>query len=273
MNPLTNWQKDKFSGLFLEAEYLRTEDHQSGDIHYIGEALPAPSIVLPNALVSSVGDSPIPARENHVHGLTMNDQLIFSSLAERNAYTGPKQKGTFCYVSDVDARYQWYQGTSNNFWRLWDYPTGNLSGGFELSWAPAWTGLTVGNGSVTARFQIKSSRVYWKMRLVFGSTTSIGASPRFTVPYTFIEATETASIGVYNDGDFIETLTSIIYFDATGGRYFGLGYVITANTIGFLVNNSASANAVAELLTSTIPFPWTTNDIIIASGHYGILRS
>lgn len=52
--------------------------HERDDIHYIGEALPAPSqavSVLTTGTPASVGGSAVPAREDHVHALDLQDLI------------------------------------------------------------------------------------------------------------------------------------------------------------------------------------------------------
>lgn len=52
--------------------------HETNDIHYIGEALPAPSspaTLVTAGNVASTGGSGVPAREDHVHSLDI-DELI-----------------------------------------------------------------------------------------------------------------------------------------------------------------------------------------------------
>lgn len=52
--------------------------HEKGDIHYIGEALPAPSqavSVLSSGTPAYVGGSSVPAREDHVHALDLEDLI------------------------------------------------------------------------------------------------------------------------------------------------------------------------------------------------------
>jgi hypothetical protein len=50
--------------------------HERNDLHYIGEALPAPSLavsVLSSGSPAFVGGSSVPAREDHVHALDLDD--------------------------------------------------------------------------------------------------------------------------------------------------------------------------------------------------------
>ncbi len=52
--------------------------HEKGDIHYIGEALPAPSLavsVLSQGTPAYTGGSAVPAREDHVHAIDLGDLL------------------------------------------------------------------------------------------------------------------------------------------------------------------------------------------------------
>lgn len=49
------------------AETLTKKDHDEPELHFIGDALPVPSKVSTIGSVPSLGTSPIPAREDHVH--------------------------------------------------------------------------------------------------------------------------------------------------------------------------------------------------------------
>jgi len=48
---------------------LRTSNHEDPDIHLIGESVPAPSLLSSVTGTPAIGSSPIPAREDHTHGL------------------------------------------------------------------------------------------------------------------------------------------------------------------------------------------------------------
>ena len=49
------------------AETLTKKDHDEPELHFIGDALPVPSVINGVGPTSSIGTSPIPAREDHVH--------------------------------------------------------------------------------------------------------------------------------------------------------------------------------------------------------------
>ena len=50
------------------------------------------------------------------------------------------------------------------------------------SWTPSWTNLTVGNGTVTAKYRENSDTVDVILTLVFGSTTSVSGHIKLTPP-------------------------------------------------------------------------------------------
>ena len=52
--------------------------HMDPEKHFIGESLAAPSQIMPSGLVSSVGISPISAREDHVHSLGLHSACFLS---------------------------------------------------------------------------------------------------------------------------------------------------------------------------------------------------
>jgi hypothetical protein len=62
----------------LFGKALTFPTHENDDLHYIGEALPAPSLVaatLSTGTPASVGGSSVPAREDHVHALDLDDLI------------------------------------------------------------------------------------------------------------------------------------------------------------------------------------------------------
>jgi len=59
---------------------LTVPEHEVRDLHYIGEALPVPSLITSSISVeadASTGDSPVPAREDHVHAVDVESLIQF----------------------------------------------------------------------------------------------------------------------------------------------------------------------------------------------------
>jgi hypothetical protein len=119
------------------------------------------------------------------------------------------------------------------------------SGFTFAAYTPTYTNITVGNGTVTARYGQSGKFVFAYYKLVFGSTTTIGSQPRISLPVT---ATNTNAIG------------SAYILDAGTNEYICQARQDTTTNVGILctqyaVNQASSINA-------TFPITFTTNDEI-----------
>ena len=59
---------------------LTVPEHETRDLHYIGEALPVPSQITTSISVAAdahTGSSPIPAREDHRHAVDVAELIQF----------------------------------------------------------------------------------------------------------------------------------------------------------------------------------------------------
>jgi hypothetical protein len=63
------------------------------------------------------------------------------------------------------------------------------AGGTFAAWTPTWTGVTVGNGTVTAQYAEVGSLVYGILKLEWGSTTSQAGDAIFSLPVTGVHTT------------------------------------------------------------------------------------
>lgn len=129
-----------------------------------------------------------------------------------------------------------------------------------ISWTPTWVNLTVGNGTVTARYKQIGKLVFCRLHVVFGSTTSIGGSVTVSNPVTRLTYGGTATV---------TPLGMCRLFDTSAG---------TANE-GYLANTSPTTSIIAVwgaggayvaglALSSTVPFTWATGDEINAQFSY-----
>jgi hypothetical protein len=132
-----------------------------------------------------------------------------------------------------------------------------VTSGAYTAWTPTWTNLTVGNGTLTARYTQVGKTVRFDLNLVFGSTTSItGVYPSFTLPISLSKSSALIN-GVWIDAGVIKYLNS--YYSETPT----IVYLIAGGTTGF--------NYVKEVgVSATIPFTWGTNDSILVSGSYEV---
>jgi len=134
--------------------------------------------------------------------------------------------------------------------------TGDLTwtGAAWASWTPAWTNLTVGNGTVVAKYMRLGKTVIARLSIVFGSTTVVSGSVSFTLPVT--QATYGGTAGV-------TSLGLARYFDASAGFAFEGSVINLSTTTGLFIAMDASGTHLKQaVLSSTVPFTWTTSDEI-----------
>lgn len=170
---------------------------------------------------------------------------VFANTTARDAAfgsTGEKvlAEGQFAYIEATDS-FQYYTGSA--FVEIYPLPT-------WTTWTPTWSGLTVGNGTVIARYVQFNKTIIAKTYLSFGSTTSITGPLDMTLPVTPTNNNGIPFLGwaSYQDG------SSTIYFGATGW--------IGGSTVRFIrYVNTANQITNAEL-SNVAPFTWGTGDTI-----------
>lgn len=124
-----------------------------------------------------------------------------------------------------------------------------------LDFVPQWTGLTVGNGTLTGKYQRIGMLTNAQIRLVFGSTSSISADVRVSTP-----------TAMNHTGNQYENIGAASFLDAGTALYTGVavaGYTSADPSLLTLrcmkVDGTYSTYA---YLSSTIPMTWTTTDVI-----------
>lgn len=132
------------------------------------------------------------------------------------------------------------------------------SGGFTFqTWSPSYTNLTIGNGTVTARYGTSGKFTYFEWTLTFGSTTSISGSPEITLPTT----PKNTGYNMWQG--------NIGYLDAGTNIYFGHLTIAAATSKVILWVDRANGTYLEYAgIDATTPFTWTTNDRISLSGQY-----
>jgi hypothetical protein len=129
-------------------------------------------------------------------------------------------------------------------------PTGLKYTGSWTSWTPSGrTGLTVGNGSETAKYTQIGKIVYFLYDFVLGSTSAIGAS--------FVQVALPKS----NTNDV--WFGNANYLDAGVANYVGNIQI----TGGFFILKYTDT---ASNITSTSPFTWGTGDSLRVTGFYEV---
>jgi hypothetical protein len=116
--------------------------------------------------------------------------------------------------------------------------------GFTFSsYTPTYTNLTIGNGTVTARYGQSGKYVMVTYKLVWGSTTSMTSNILISLP---VAAASTNSPGVF------------YALDAATLEALGQVSMVTTTTARFLLPQNGTYGATQ--VSSTFPWTWTTND-------------
>ena len=125
--------------------------------------------------------------------------------------------------------------------------------GVWKTWTPTWTNLTVGNGTVVARYVQIGDTVIAYLSIVLGSTSAVSGTVSVTLPVN--EASTYAS-----DGS--EAVGQVQFIDATSTDPVGRVALFTSNRVVIQVYNASATYTAVSNLSSTVPFTWTTSDAI-----------
>jgi hypothetical protein len=125
--------------------------------------------------------------------------------------------------------------------------------GTWTAWTPSLVSMVQGNGTLAARYSIIGKTVNFNFKFTLGTTSTVGTSPRFTLPTTpltinnwnFNVRFEDASTGAVN----MASINALIGFP---------------NSAILSTGNSGNIGQV----TASSPFTWAVNDIIQVSGSY-----
>jgi hypothetical protein len=141
-------------------------------------------------------------------------------------------------------------------------------------WTPVWTTSTgnntpsFGNATIIARYAVSALTVFWRMDIVFGSTTSFGGGGasdnwRFSMPVSGGVISQICGHGEASDASVASTM----------GRLAIRARVTTSTTFEFEVS-SGRPDAVAVTSSGVIdavsPWTWANGDALRAAGTYEV---
>jgi hypothetical protein len=121
-------------------------------------------------------------------------------------------------------------------------------------WTPTFTNISLGNGTVVARYQQIRKTVNVEFQLTFGSTTTITNPPYISVPVTMKLYGNIAYYATYLDSG---TAEFVGYIGCPNGALFEVACQLASTTY-----------AQGTAVTSTVPFTWTTGDRISFRATY-----
>ena len=201
---------------------------------------------------AKIGHSRIPyatTMANFVN-TTTNEKYIAGNWTNFNSTDKVQVIGRFRAQLSAGAGYTWSIPSAV----VVNYPIFETD---SLSWTPTWTNLSVGNGTVTAKYKIIGRRAYCVVGIIWGSTTSISGTVDLTFPITRLQ-TDTTYLG------------TVILQDTGTINYSGVCRFISASVLRIYVNNNSGTYETHTNLSSTIPHTWAATDVIATEYQYDI---
>lgn len=128
------------------------------------------------------------------------------------------------------------------------------------AWTPTLANLTLGNGSRTSVYTRVGRWIYFDLAIVFGSTSSMGTAPTFTLPVT--------ASSRYNPAAVTQALGTCVLLDSGTANYLGPVYVSSTTVGTFACTGVGATYATLNAITATVPFTWTTGDALSVIGTY-----
>lgn len=126
-------------------------------------------------------------------------------------------------------------------------------------WTPTWTNLTVGSGTVTAKYIQIGKTVHAFLKFVYGSGSSVSGVIGFSPP---VNASST-----YSDlNDSIHS--SSLVLDSGSALYVCFLRWSSASLFNLYVYNTAGTYMSVTATSATLPMTWTTNDSLSVSFTY-----
>jgi hypothetical protein len=149
-------------------------------------------------------------------------------------------------ASNTDLDYTWTAPSSFGTW---------------TSFTPTWTNLTVGNGTVTAKYVQNGKIVTFRVKLIWGSTTSITGDVGINWPIA-AASTEAAQ----------GATTTVIFEKSGAGPKLGLASNAGASTtkINLYAITVGGTYTDIAVLSNTVPFTWGSPDQIYFQGSYEV---
>lgn len=121
--------------------------------------------------------------------------------------------------------------------------------GSESAWTaytPTDSNITVGDGTRNAAYLAIGKTVFFRYRLILGSTSAIGSNANIGLP-TGVQTSAVVSA----------------YYGDTGTRNY-VGVCVLSGSQGALIHTESGSGNV----TATTPFTWVAGDVISVSGVY-----
>lgn len=130
-----------------------------------------------------------------------------------------------------------------------------------IPWTPTFESLTIGNGTLTARYAQVGKTVHWYLKLIFGSTTSITGAVKVTGLPIAPASTDAA----------VAAIVQANYSDASATKFWGSSHANNNNTTRIWLSPMTISGSYIRSdadLSSTVPFTWTSTDTLYVTATY-----
>lgn len=127
------------------------------------------------------------------------------------------------------------------------------------TWTPTYTGFTLGNGTVVARFIRAGRSIHFRIRVILGTTSSVSGAIRFSLP---VEADNTY------DSFFTDVLGHGVILDTGAAIFACVALAATTSTAELEAFDAGSTYLKTAGVSSTVPMTWTTGDGFSVEGTY-----
>lgn len=169
--------------------------------------------------------------------------LSLDAIAEYTAAAGVTVDGMLIKDGTVGAGVITPNGLVSGTGTTWGY----------TSTVPTLTNITLGNGTISAFYKQYGKRTHYYGVLTFGSTTAITGQADISLPVNAASTVgDFAPIGVINARD-------------TSANTYYMGWAWKADAaqrLRIILAAASGSYATAVGTTSTVPFTWTTSDLI-----------
>lgn len=132
---------------------------------------------------------------------------------------------------------------------------GQLSAVSWSSWTPTYTNLTVGNGTVLARYRVDGRTMHFTFEFLLGSTSAIGTNPKIGLPSGWT---------IYDDGVNQSRVPFVaMAFDSSAGQWYS-GAAVAGDAANDVLTTRIIFGSTA--VAAGAPFTWAAGDILMTSG-------
>jgi len=124
--------------------------------------------------------------------------------------------------------------------------------GAWTAWTPTLTNLTLGTGTVVARYRRLGKTLDYKFIFTYGAGSAVGTSPTFSLPYT-----------MYSGYSMADPLGDVILLDSGTATRRGSTRWASSTTLEIL---SYSTTGILTTVTATVPQTWAAGDTMSCAG-------